>query len=571
MKLKQQITLFALLGLLIPAVVISSFSIYQIKNKAEADIREFEEIEYAKLKLYLKHITDVAFGLIDTRYDEAQQFASGDSSKHFDVLMEKCLADLSKIRFDRGEGYYWVTDNKMPYPTMMMHAEKPKLKGQILDDPSFNVEKEQRRNIYQVRAELCNTNGDAFVDYIMKKPGSEEIVNKLSYSRLHPESGWIVSAGFYTDQITAAVVAKEEALSAQINKVVATIVIITILILVVGVGASFYFSGKLSQAILLIRDKLKALGMGHQVEELKLTRKDEVGDMTQSLNLVVTGLRSYTAFAKDIGQGNLTREFTPLSAEDMLGNELLQMRSNLKNASDEKNIRDWFNEGLAKLGEVLRKNNNDTATLADEILKSLITYLKVNQGGLFLHHPTNGREAGYLELVSMYAYDRKRFSSKRVELGEGLIGQCVLERATHYLKVIPQNYITITSGLGGAQPGSILIVPLIHNSVVYGAIEMASFNEMLPYEIEFVEKVAESIASTIATVQVNENTRKLLEHSQQMSEELKAQEEELRQNQEELQATQEQMERRQRELELENKELREMIGQSSNESVKTAA
>ncbi|HEY0742576.1 MAG TPA: cache domain-containing protein [Chryseosolibacter sp.] len=571
MKLKQQITLFAMLGLLVPAILISSFSIYKIKNRAEADIAEFENTENEKLKLYLKHITDVAYGLVDKRYTEAQAVVAKDTSTTVAKLMQQCLDDLSKIRFDRGEGYYWVTDNKLPYPTMIMHAEKPKLNGQILDDPSFNVEKHNRRNIYQVRAELCNTNGDGFVDYIMKKPGTEEVINKISYSRLHAESGWIVSAGFYTDQITNAVAAKQQALKTQINEVVTTIVAITLFVLALGVGLSFYFSGKLSAAILLIRDKLKALGLGHQVEELKVTRKDEVGEMTQSLNMLVTGLQSYTAFAKDIGQGNLSSEFSPLSNEDMLGNELLQMRKNLKAASDEKNIRDWFNEGLARLSEVLRKNNNDTATLADEILKSLITYLKVNQGGLFLHHPTNGREAGYLELVAMFAYDRKRFTNKRVELGEGLIGQCVLERATYYLKEIPQGYITITSGLGGAVPGSILIVPLVHNGIVYGAIEMASFNEMKAFEIEFVEKIAESIASTIATVQVNENTRKLLEHSQQMSEELKAQEEELRQNQEELQATQEQMARRQLELEQENKALKEVMAQATPETVKTAA
>ncbi len=571
MKLKQQITLFAMLGLLVPAILISSFSIYKIKNQSEADIAEFEKTESQKLKLYLKHITDVAYGLVDKRFTEARSIASKDTSANVKVLMQQCLDDLSKIRFDRGEGYYWVTDNKLPYPTMLMHAEKPSLNGRILDDPSFNVEKEKRRNIYQVRAELCNTSGDGFVDYIMKKPGTEEVINKISYSRLHPESGWIVSAGFYTDQITTAVAEKREALKKQINDVVMTIVAITLVVLALGVGLSFYFSGKLSAAILLIRDKLKSLAMGHQVEQLSVTRKDEVGDMTQSLNMLVTGLQSYTGFAKDIGQGNLSSEFTPLSTDDMLGNELLQMRKNLKAASDEKSIRDWFNEGLAKLGEVLRKNNNDTATLADEILKSLITYLKINQGGLFLHHPSNGRDAAYLELIAMFAYDRKRFVNKRIELGEGLIGQCVLERATYYLKEIPQNYITITSGLGGAQPGSILIVPLVHNNIVYGAIEMASFKEMQQFEIEFVEKIAETIASTVATVQVNENTRKLLEHSQQMSEELKAQEEELRQNQEELQATQEQMARRQLELEQENKALKEMLEQASSEAVKTAA
>lgn len=567
MKLKQQITLFALLGLLVPAIFISAFSIYKIKSKAEADIVEYEEAETAKLRQYLKHITDVAYGMIDTRY----QHASKDTSTTLGAAMEKTLADLAAIRFDRGEGYFWVTDNALPYPSMIMHAEKPQLKGKVLSDASFNVEKTNLRNIYQVRAELVNQNGDAFVDYIMKKPGTDEVANKVSYSRLHPQLKWIVSAGFYTDQITQAVAAKREALSDQINSIVLTIIIMTVLILLLGLGASLWFSGKLSKAILLIRDKLKALGQGHQVEELHMERKDEVGDITQSLNLLVKGLRSYTAFAKDIGQGNLVREFTPLSNEDVLGNELIQMRTNLKAASDEKNIRDWFNEGLAKLSEVLRKNNNDTASLADEILKSLVVYLKVNQGGLFLYYPENGKDAGYLELTSTYAYDRKRFKEKRIGVTEGLIGQCVMERATYYLKELPKNYIAITSGLGGAQPSCLLIVPLVHNDTVYGAIEMASFHDLQPYEIEFVEKIAESIASTISTVQVNEKTRKLLEHSQQMSEELKAQEEELRQNQEELQATQEQMERRQKELEQENELLRREVMEKNSDDSKRAA
>lgn len=562
MKLKQQITLFALLGLLVPAILISSFSIYKFKSKAEADIAEYEEAETAKLKLYLKHITDVAYELINTRY----RLALKDTSATQEELMEKCLADLAAIRFDRGEGYFWVTDNKLPYPTMVMHAEKPELKGVILDDPSFNVEKHELRNIYQVRAELVNQNGDAFVDYIMKKPGTTEIVNKVSYSRLHPDLKWIVSAGFYTDQIAEAVATKRTALSDQINSIVMMIIAITIFVLLLGLGASLWFSGNLSKAILLIRDKLKALGQGHQVEELQVVRKDEVGEITKSLNSLVAGLRSYTAFAKDIGEGNLVREFTPLSDEDMLGNELIQMRINLKTASDEKNIRDWFNEGIATLSDVLRKNNSDTASLSDEILKALIMYLKVNQGGLFLYHPENGSEQAYLELASTYAYDRKRFKQKRILVTEGLIGQAVMERGTYYLKELPEDYISITSGLGGARPTCLLIVPLVHNEEVYGAIEMASFHELKQYEIEFVEKVAESIASTIATVQVNENTRKLLEHSQQMSEELKAQEEELRQNQEELQATQEQMERRQKELEQENETLRLELARKTDDS-----
>lgn len=558
LKLKQQIVLLISLALLVPAIVITTISIYKINSKAEADIEEFRADEMTKLKLYLKHITDIAYGVVEVRHREMLDSLKADSTLSPDKLrvamMNACVNELSKIRFDKGEGYFWVTDNRTPYPTMIMHAEKPELKGQALSDAKYNVEKYQSRNIYQVRAELCNKDGEAFVEYIMKKPGSDEIENKISYSRLYAPLSWIVSTGFYTDQIERAVIEKQNALDEQIKEVALYILGVALVILSLGLLISFYFSKQLTNAILTIKERLKALASGWLVEKIESTRRDEVGEMTQSLNELVDGLRTYTSFAKEIGVGNLTQAFTPLSTDDVLGNELLSMRDNLKKAADEKNIRDWINEGLASLGEVLRSNNNDTKGLADQILRELIKYLKVNQGALFIMNEET--EDKYLELLATYAYDKRKFVNKRISLGDGLAGQCALERTTIHLREIPANYISITSGLGQALPRTLIIVPLIHNEAVYGVIELASFKTFEPFEISFIEKVAESIASTIAAVQVNERTRRLLEQSQQMSEELKAQEEELRQNQEELQATQEQMRRRQLELEEENNRLK---------------
>jgi GAF domain-containing protein len=211
------------------------------------------------------------------------------------------------------------------------------------------------------------------------------------------------------------------------------------------------------------------------------------------------------------------------------------------------------------LGDVLRRNNNDTKGLANEVLKEVVKYVKVNQGALFLVNEDSDAGQRWLELSATYAYNRKKFIQRRVDFGEGLIGQSVLERTTIHLREVPDDYVTITSGLGQARPRTVVIVPLVHNDEVFGVLELASFRLFAPHEITFIQKVADSIASTIAAVQINERTRRLLAHSQQMSEEMKAQEEELRQNQEELQATQEQMFRRQRDLEAENEELKSKL------------
>lgn len=104
---------------------------------------------------------------------------------------------------------------------------------------------------------------------------------------------------------------------------------------------------------------------------------------------------------------------------------------------------------------------------------------------------------------------------------------------------MPQNYINITSGLGGAKPGSILIVPLISEEKVEGVIELASFKEYESHQIRFVEDLALRLAAVIEGLHMQDKIARLLEETKLMAEEKQAQEEEMRQQMEELQATQE--------------------------------
>ncbi len=159
-------------------------------------------------------------------------------------------------------------------------------------------------------------------------------------------------------------------------------------------------------------------------------------------------------------------------------------------------------------------------------------------------------EETYMTLEACYAWDREKYVEQKIYQGEGLAGQAWLEKDTLYITDVPQDYITIVSGLGEANPTSILIVPLMVNEEVYGVVEMASFDEYQPHEVEFMKKIAESIAATISTARINSKTQKLLNESTQMTEQMQAQEEEMRQNMEELQATQEEMDRKQRSMEV---------------------
>lgn len=281
---------------------------------------------------------------------------------------------------------------------------------------------------------------------------------------------------------------------------------------------------------------------------------DEVGDMSAALNDLVDSFRKFTTFANEIGNGNYDISFTPLSDEDDLGNALLEMRDNLKKASEEEakrkqedEQRHWASQGIAKFSGILRENNDDIEELSYQIIRNLVKYTSANQGGLFIINDDDENEK-FIELKAAYAFNKRKYMEKRIDFGVGLIGRAVQEKETIYMNELPENYINITSGLGDANPRSLLIVPLKTNEQVHGAIELATFKDFEQYQIEFIERIAENIASTLASVKINIKTNELLERTQQQAEEMKAQEEEMRQNMEELQATQEESTRREKEL-----------------------
>jgi CHASE3 domain sensor protein/putative methionine-R-sulfoxide reductase with GAF domain len=275
-------------------------------------------------------------------------------------------------------------------------------------------------------------------------------------------------------------------------------------------------------------------------------------DANVVINTSIKNIRTASDFIKamareeyDVTWNGLTDENLKLNKETLAGN-LLDMREKLKLVKQEDDQRNWMNEGLARFSEIVRNNQSNSQELADRCVSYLTKYLNAQQCSLFVLEGDDSDQ--YLKLTACYAFDKKKFVEKRIEIGSGLVGQTFLEGETLQLKNIPQGYTKITSGLGDSTPAHLIIVPLKYDVQTIAVIEIASFSVFEGYQISFLQKAGEFLASAILNSQTTYKMKHLLEQANINEESNRQREEEMRQNMEELQATQEELVRKDREM-----------------------
>lgn len=255
-------------------------------------------------------------------------------------------------------------------------------------------------------------------------------------------------------------------------------------------------------------------------------------------------IKNISGTIEKIKAGEYDRE-KDVTGEEIIDTALREIYDKFKKDADSERHRSWANEGLAVLREVM-SSHTEIKSMSEELVSRLVKYIGANQGGAFVLNNENR-----LELLASYAFERKKYLIKTVDPGEGLVGQCYLERHPIYLTKVPENYVNITSGLGMANPQCLLIVPLNLKETTVGVLEIAGFKPFKKYQLDFIDKVAEAFAQSISTIRVSEETKMLLEKSLSREHEMKDQEEQMRQNMEELYVTQEDM----RKVNLEMEEL----------------
>jgi PAS domain S-box-containing protein len=257
-------------------------------------------------------------------------------------------------------------------------------------------------------------------------------------------------------------------------------------------------------------------------------------------------LNKMADFAKQIGEGNYSTELDVSSSNDVLGQSLLLMRNNLLDNYQKESEQSWIAEGKEIVSHLLRLHNNINE-LSNDVLNSLVKYIKVVQGALYIYD----EEKKVLKNLATYAYSRKKYINQEFKIGHGLIGECAYEMDYIYRTEVPEDYAHITSGiLGDQKPQSILLVPLISDEKLQGVLEFSSVEPEIPeITVRFLKELGEIIARTIFNLKVTQRTEQLLHESQQMTVELQENEEQLRQNAEEMRATQEELRKSNEQLE----------------------
>lgn len=286
--------------------------------------------------------------------------------------------------------------------------------------------------------------------------------------------------------------------------------------------------------------------VGRLVEQLTrggmpLIRKskatDEIGELERSLGLHVSNLKDIAAFSRSMARGNFSLDYEKLSSEDELGDALNMLKESLmdsirdsENRRREEENQTWVAQGLAKFSTLFREAEDNLKDLSTQLMKELVNYTEADAGALFISRDEEGESEAVLEMSGTFAFDREKEISRSFRFGEGLVGRAAVEKELIYLSDLPEDYMKIRSGLGEDMPSSILLVPVLLDQQVMGVMELASLGEMPSHQIEFIRQLADALATTLAKVKANLQTRKLFEQTKKQAEALASQEKVYREN-----------------------------------------
>ncbi len=274
-------------------------------------------------------------------------------------------------------------------------------------------------------------------------------------------------------------------------------------------------------------------------------------DLTENVNFMANSLtvqvRAISDVATSVTEGDLSRSITVEAQGEvsLLKNNINQMIANLKGTTDKNNEQDFLKTNLARFSRMMQ-GQKSLESVSRLIMSEVTPLVSAHHGAFYINSTGEGE---VLKLISSYAYQQRKSVANRFHLGEGLVGQCALEKKSILLTQVPSDYIQISSGLGEATPLNIIVLPVLFEGEIMAVIELASFQAFSEIHRTFLDQMTESIGVVLNMIQANMRTEELLEQSQSLTQELQSQSQELQSQQSQLRSTNSELEAQANELE----------------------
>ncbi len=281
-------------------------------------------------------------------------------------------------------------------------------------------------------------------------------------------------------------------------------------------------------------------------------------DLTGNVNLLAANLttqvRAIAEVATAVTKGDLTRSIQVDARGEVaeLKDNINTMIDNLRLTTDRNTEQDWLKTNLAKFTNMLQ-GQRDLTTVGRLLLSELTPLVNAHQG--VIYQIEGNDEPQHLNLLSSYADDGINGHRQTLGLGDGLIGQCALDKRRMLITEMPENTVAISSALFRVAPRNNIVLPVLFENQVKAVIELASIHEFTALQVMFLEQLTTSIGIVLNSIEATMQTEGLLKQSQQLAGELQTQQRELQQTNEQLEQKAQQLAERNVEVERKNQEI----------------
>jgi len=252
-------------------------------------------------------------------------------------------------------------------------------------------------------------------------------------------------------------------------------------------------------------------------------------EIEYNLNRLIDYLKEIAEATKQLSKGNYDIEIKPLSPNDVINYNLNILKNNLAQRHKEElehkkleQIRAWRNKGVELFIDIIGFKTEDLHEWAYNILKTSVEYLNAVQGGFFILEKDDSGE-DYFNLIACYAFNEEKIVTRKVPADSGFFAKIYKTYKILYVEEIPEDYLVISTALGEVKPNTVVLVPLVFNNQLLGAIELDSFNKFEQYQLEFLEEISRHISSSLSTWKITQETKRLLEKTQRQTKQIEEQ------------------------------------------------